>query len=66
METDFDIQAIEFDVKDVTHKIAAKFVPAYLPDAKKPYYLKPAHQQELNIHEVASKVNANGVSHHMR
>jgi len=49
--------AIDFDVKDVIHKIAVKFVHAFLPEAKKPYYLKAAHQPELDIHEIASKAD---------
>ena len=34
--------AIDFTVKDVIHKIAVKFIHAFLPDAQKPYYLKAA------------------------
>jgi len=49
--------AIDFKVKDVIHKIAVKFIHAFLPDAKKPYYLKAAHQPELDIHDIASKAD---------
>jgi hypothetical protein len=49
--------ALDFLVKDVIHKITARFVPAYLPDAKKPYYLRAAFQPELDIHDVASKAD---------
>ena len=49
------VMAIDFTVKDVMHKIAVKFVHAFLPDAKKPYNLKAVHQPELDIHGVASK-----------
>ena len=37
--------AIDFNVKDVMHKIVVKFIRAYLPDTKKPYNLKAVHQQ---------------------
>ncbi|MDR0472471.1 MAG: DUF4469 domain-containing protein [Treponema sp.] len=47
--------AIDFDVKDILHKIQARFIRSSLPDAKKPYNLKTARQPELNIHELASK-----------
>jgi len=46
---------IEFTVKDVIHRITAKFVHAFLPDAKKPYNLRAVHQPVLDIHGVASK-----------
>jgi hypothetical protein len=47
--------AIDFTVKDVMHKVTAKFTPAYLPDAKMPYNLRAVLQQELDVHGVASK-----------
>jgi hypothetical protein len=37
------------------HKIAVKFTHAFLPEAKKPYYLKAVHQPELDVHGIASK-----------
>ena len=46
---------IDFKIKDIIHRIAVKFVPASLPGAKKPYYLKAVHQPELDIHGIASK-----------
>jgi hypothetical protein len=46
--------AIDFIVKDIMHKITAKFMHAFLPDAKKPYYLRAVHQPELNVHGIAS------------
>ncbi|MDR2717264.1 MAG: DUF4469 domain-containing protein [Treponema sp.] len=48
---------IDFDPNDVTHKIAVKFIHAYLPDAKKPYTLRAVHQPELDIHGIASKAD---------
>jgi hypothetical protein len=54
--------AIDFNVKDVIHKIAAKFVPAFLPDAKKPYNLKAVHQPDLDVHGIASKAEIYNVS----
>jgi hypothetical protein len=47
--------ALDFTVKDVIHKVTAKFVRAFLPDAKKPYNLLAALQPELDIHGIASK-----------
>ncbi|MDR2433739.1 MAG: DUF4469 domain-containing protein [Treponema sp.] len=49
--------AIDFTVKDVIHRIAAKFVHAYLPDAKKPYNLRAVLQPELDVHGIASKAD---------
>jgi len=48
---------INFRVNDVLHKIAVKFVHAYLPDAKKPYNLMAVHQGELDEHAIASKAD---------
>ena len=47
--------AIGFNLHDVMHRIYVKFVHSFLPDAKKPYYLKAVYQQELDIHGIASK-----------
>jgi hypothetical protein len=47
--------ALDFTVKDIIHKITAKFVHAYLPEAKKPYNLRAVLQPELDIHGIASK-----------
>jgi hypothetical protein len=49
--------AVDFEVKDVIHKITAKFIHAFLPEAKKPYYLRAVHQPELNVHGIASKAD---------
>jgi hypothetical protein len=46
---------IDFKFKDIMHKITARFVPATLPNAKKPYVLKVVHKTVLNLHETASK-----------
>ena len=35
--------------------LAAKFVHTFLPTAKKPYYLRPVHQKELEVHDAALK-----------
>jgi hypothetical protein len=50
--------AIEFNLRDVVHRITAKFFPAFLPKAKKPYILRAVYQPELDIHGVASKAEA--------
>ena len=47
--------ALDFTVKDVMHKIIARFAPSTLPGARKPYTLKAVLQPELDIHEIASK-----------
>jgi hypothetical protein len=47
--------ALDFQVRDVIHNIVARFVRAYLPDAKKPYYLRAQFQPELDVHGIASK-----------
>jgi len=44
--------------QDKMHKIAVKFVPAFLPEAKKPYNLKTVHQETLDVHGVAGKADA--------
>jgi len=49
--------ALDFVPKDVMHRIAVKFVHAFLPDAKKHYNLKAVHQPELDIHGIASKAD---------
>ncbi|MDR0474402.1 MAG: DUF4469 domain-containing protein [Treponema sp.] len=49
--------AIDFNVKDVMHRIAVKFTHAFLPEAKKPYNLRAVHQPVLGVHEVASKAD---------
>ena len=54
--------AIDFTVKDVMHKIQVKFIHAFLPEAKKAYYLKAVHQQELDIHGIASKADTYNIS----
>ena len=54
--------ALDFKVKDIAHKVVAKFVPAHLPEAKKPYYLKAVFQPELDIHEIASKAEVYNIT----
>ena len=49
--------ALDFTVKDVIHRITAKFVHAFLPDAKKPYNLRAVFQPDLDIHGIASKAD---------
>jgi hypothetical protein len=54
--------AIDCTVKDIMHKITAKFIHAFLPDAKKPYYLRAVHQPELNVHGIASKADVYNIT----
>jgi hypothetical protein len=49
------MMALDFTVKDIIHKVTAKFVHAFLPEAKKPYYLRAVLQPELDVHGIASK-----------
>jgi hypothetical protein len=44
------------------HRIAAKFVHAYLPEAKKPYNLRTVHQIDLDIHGIASKAEVYNIT----
>jgi hypothetical protein len=53
--------ALDFTGKDVIHKVTAKFVHAFLPEAKKPYNLRAVFQPELDIHEIASKAEVYNV-----
>jgi hypothetical protein len=53
--------ALDFTVKDVIHKVTAKFVHAFLPEAKKPYNLRAVFQPELDIHGIASKAEVYNV-----
>jgi hypothetical protein len=54
--------AVDFTVNDVMHKINAKFVRAFLPEAKKRYNLKAVSQPVLNIHDIASKAEVYNVT----
>lgn len=53
---------LDFDSEDIIHKISAKFVHAYLPDSKKPYYLKSVHQPDLDIHALAGKAEVYNIN----
>jgi hypothetical protein len=54
--------AIDFIVNDVIHRVAVKFVNAYLPNAKKAFHLKAVRQPEIDIHGIASKADTYNVS----
>jgi hypothetical protein len=54
--------SLVFDVNDKIHSIIVKCVPANLPEAKKPYNLKPVHQPVLDIHAVASKADVYNIT----
>jgi hypothetical protein len=54
--------SIEFKLKDVTHRVIVKFVPAWLPGAKKKYYAKAVLQPELDIDGVASKASVYNIT----
>ena len=54
--------ALDFIPKDIMHRIAAKFIHAYLPDAKKPYNLRAVHQIDLDIHGIASKAEVYNIT----
>ena len=46
---------LDFNAKDIVHRIAVKFVHAFLPNAKKKYILRTVHQPELDIKGIVSK-----------
>jgi hypothetical protein len=48
---------MDFVVKDIIHKITARFVPAYLPEVKKPCCLRTSFQPEPDIHGIAGKAD---------
>jgi hypothetical protein len=54
--------AIDFNVKDILHRIQVKFTHTFLPEAKKPYNLKAVHQPKLDIHGIASKADVYNIS----
>jgi hypothetical protein len=54
--------AIDFVVKDVIHRVAVKFVNAYLPNAKKAFHLKAVYQPEIDIHGIASKADTYNIT----
>ncbi|MDR0496154.1 MAG: DUF4469 domain-containing protein [Treponema sp.] len=54
--------AILFKVKDKLQKLSVRFIPAFLPEAKKPFNMKVVDQTELDIHDVASKADVYNVS----
>jgi hypothetical protein len=54
--------AIDFKLRDVIHRITAKFFPAYLPEAKKPYVLHAKYQPDLDIHGIASKADVYNIT----
>ena len=53
--------SIDFTIRDVMHRISVRFVRAFLPGAKKPFYLKAVNQPELDIHGIASKAEVYNV-----
>ena len=54
--------ALDFAAKDIIHQIVARFVHAFLPEAKKPYNLRAVHQPELDVHGIASKAEVYNIS----
>jgi hypothetical protein len=54
--------ALDFQTRDVIHNIVARYVHAFLPDAKKPYNLKAEFQPELDVHGIASKAEVYNIA----
>ncbi|MDR0613858.1 MAG: hypothetical protein LBG45_10415 [Dysgonamonadaceae bacterium] len=54
--------AIDFNLKDVMHRIIVKFYRAFLPNAKKKYILRTVYQPELDIHGIASKAEVYNIT----
>ena len=46
---------LDFNNKNVPHRIVVKYVPASLPDIKKPYHVKAMYQPVLDISGIATK-----------
>jgi hypothetical protein len=49
---------LDFNLKDRLHRVTARFVPFFLPTAKKKYRAKAVQQTELDLHAIASKAAA--------
>jgi hypothetical protein len=65
--------ALDFTVKDIIHKVTAKFVPAFLPEAKKKYNLKglfrhygEKSQKIVKLRDENSRINQSFVQRHNR
>ena len=56
------MRTIDFIARDVMHQIFVRFVKAFLPKAKKPYYLKAVNQPVLDIHGIASKAEVYNIT----
>ncbi|MDR2764879.1 MAG: hypothetical protein LBB90_07600 [Tannerella sp.] len=54
--------SLDFEVRDVTHRIVTKFFPAFLPNAKKKYYARSVLQTPLDIHSIASKAEVYNIT----
>jgi hypothetical protein len=54
--------AIDFNVKDIIHRITVKFVHNFLPGAKKKYIAKAVLQPELDIQGIASKASVYNIT----
>jgi hypothetical protein len=54
--------ALDFNVKDVVHRIITKFIPAFLPNAKKKYYARSVLQTPLDAHGIASKASVYNIT----
>jgi hypothetical protein len=54
--------ALDFQLRDVMHRIIVKFFPAFLPDAKKAFNLRSVYQPELDVHDVASKAEVYNIT----
>jgi hypothetical protein len=54
--------AIDFQVKDIIHRVTVKFVQAFLPGAKKKYNAKVVLQTELDVHGIASKAEVYNIT----
>jgi hypothetical protein len=54
--------ALDFQPKDILHRITAKFVHSYLPTAKKKYHLRAVLQPEMDLHGIASKAEVYNIT----
>jgi len=56
------MKRIDFQEKDILHRITVKFIKTFLPGAKKKYHAKAVLQPELDIHGIASKAEVYNIT----
>ncbi|MDR2139476.1 MAG: DUF4469 domain-containing protein [Tannerella sp.] len=54
--------AIDFNLKDVIHRVTVKFVPTFLPGMKKKYVAHSVLETTLDVHGIASKAEVYNIT----